>query len=120
MKPHWQGVFPAVTTQLKRDQSLDLAAAARHIETLTASGVSGLVVCGSPGENQALTRVRTVETLMLSNTVKVPGGQVATTAASRLILRSSQRPPPLDCVTVAAVRLRAVRSAGPVGGCRSV
>ena len=36
MKPHWQGVFPAVTTQLKRDQSLDLDATARHIEALIA------------------------------------------------------------------------------------
>ena len=56
MKLHWQGVFPAVTTQLKRDQSLDLDATARHIEALIASGVSGLVVCGSLGENQALDR----------------------------------------------------------------
>jgi 1-pyrroline-4-hydroxy-2-carboxylate deaminase len=54
MKPHWQGVFPAVTTQLKRDQSLDLDATARHVEALLASGVSGLIMCGSLGENQAL------------------------------------------------------------------
>ncbi len=56
MKPFWQGVFPAVTTQLKRDQSLDLAATARHIEVLIESGVTGIVVCGSLGENQALDR----------------------------------------------------------------
>lgn len=56
MKPYWQGVFPAVTTQLKRDQSLDLDATARHIEVLIKSGISGLVVCGSLGENQALDR----------------------------------------------------------------
>ena len=54
MKPHWSGVFPAVTTQLKRDESLDIPATARHIETLIRSGVSGLVVCGSLGENQTL------------------------------------------------------------------
>jgi 4-hydroxy-tetrahydrodipicolinate synthase len=56
MKPYWQGVFPAVTTQLKRDQSLDLDATARHIEVLLKSGINGLVVCGSLGENQALDR----------------------------------------------------------------
>ena len=56
MKPYWQGVFPAVTTQLKRDQSLDLDATARHIEVLIKSGINGLVVCGSLGENQALDR----------------------------------------------------------------
>src|SRR4051812_45817787 len=54
MKPHWSGVFPAVTTQLKQDQSLDLAATARHLEVLIGSGVSGLVMCGSLGENQTL------------------------------------------------------------------
>ncbi len=54
MKPYWQGVFPAVTTQLKRDQSLDLEATARHVDVLIKSGVSGLVMCGSLGENQAL------------------------------------------------------------------
>ena len=54
MKPYWQGVFPAVTTQLKRDQSLDLDATARHVEALIDSGVAGLIVLGSLGENQAL------------------------------------------------------------------
>jgi len=55
MKPHWNGVFPAVTTQLNPDQSIDLAATSRHLEVLIASGVSGLVMCGSLGENQTLT-----------------------------------------------------------------
>ncbi|MCE9518389.1 MAG: dihydrodipicolinate synthase family protein [Verrucomicrobia bacterium] len=54
MKPYWSGVFPALTTQLKKDQSLDLPATARHIETIIKSGVSGLVMCGSLGENQTL------------------------------------------------------------------
>ncbi|PYI88007.1 MAG: dihydrodipicolinate synthase family protein [Verrucomicrobia bacterium] len=54
MKPFWQGVFPAVTTQLKKDQSIDLDATARHLEALIGSGVSGLIMLGSLGENQAL------------------------------------------------------------------
>lgn len=54
MKPYWQGVFPAITTQLHQDQSLDLDGTARHIEALLDSGVNGLIVCGSLGENQAL------------------------------------------------------------------
>ena len=52
--PKWTGVFPAVTTQMHRDQSLDLPATARHLETLIDSGVAGLIVCGSLGENQCL------------------------------------------------------------------
>ena len=54
MNPRWSGVFPAVTTQLRQDQSLDLSATARHLEVLLASGVSGLIMCGSLGENQTL------------------------------------------------------------------
>lgn len=54
MKPNWTGVFPACTTQLKRDQSLDLPATARHLEKLVASGIKGLIMCGSLGENQTL------------------------------------------------------------------
>ena len=52
--PQWTGVFPAVTTQMHLDQSLDLEATARHFEALIESGVSGLIVCGSLGENQTL------------------------------------------------------------------
>ncbi|MEI6534057.1 MAG: dihydrodipicolinate synthase family protein [Verrucomicrobiaceae bacterium] len=54
MKPYWSGVFPASTTKLKRDQSLDLPGTARHLEALIDSGVSGLIMCGSLGENQTL------------------------------------------------------------------
>jgi 4-hydroxy-tetrahydrodipicolinate synthase len=53
-KPYWRGVFPAVTTQLKQDQSLDLDASVRHIGALTDSGVTGLIMLGSLGENQSL------------------------------------------------------------------
>jgi len=50
----WTGVFPAAITHLHSDQSLDLPATARHLEALIESGVSGLIVCGSLGENQCL------------------------------------------------------------------
>ena len=52
--PKWTGVFPAVVTQMHQDQSLDLDASARHFEALIGSGVAGLIVCGSLGENQCL------------------------------------------------------------------
>jgi dihydrodipicolinate synthase/N-acetylneuraminate lyase len=52
--PTWTGVFPAVTTQMRQDQTLDLPATARHFEALIDSGVAGLIVCGSLGENQCL------------------------------------------------------------------
>lgn len=52
----WKGVFPAATTQFREDLSLDLDATSRHLEVLIDSGVSGLVMLGSLGENVALTR----------------------------------------------------------------
>jgi dihydrodipicolinate synthase/N-acetylneuraminate lyase len=53
-KPYWQGVFPAITTQFKKDQTLDLDATARHAEALIDSGIAGIIFLGSLGENQAL------------------------------------------------------------------
>jgi 1-pyrroline-4-hydroxy-2-carboxylate deaminase len=75
MKSEWNGVFPAVTTQLKRDQSLDLPATQRHLDTLIQSGVSGLVMCGSLGENQALApeeKRRVIEAAIETSAGRVP------------------------------------------------
>ena len=54
MKSHWTGVFPAITTQMRKDGALDLDATAAHAETLIKSGVSGMIFLGSLGENQAM------------------------------------------------------------------
>lgn len=54
MKTTWSGVFPAVVTQLNKDQSINLEATARHLEVLMDSGVKGLVMLGSLGENTLL------------------------------------------------------------------
>lgn len=55
MKTNWQGVFPAITTQLTKSGAIDFDATARHAEALIESGVAGIVFLGSLGENQALT-----------------------------------------------------------------
>ena len=52
----WQGVFPAVTTQFRDDFSLDIDATAAVMTALIRDGVSGLVICGTVGENTSLTR----------------------------------------------------------------
>jgi 1-pyrroline-4-hydroxy-2-carboxylate deaminase len=54
MNISWRGVFPAITTQFKPDQSLDLDATARHLEHLIDAGIHGVVLLGSVGENTAL------------------------------------------------------------------
>jgi len=54
MTVNWKGVFPALTTQFKQDQSLDLEATARHLDLLIRSGIHGVILLGSVGENTAL------------------------------------------------------------------
>lgn len=74
-KTYWSGVFPAITTQLKRDQSLDLEATARHADVLIKSGVSGIVFLGSLGENQALSaeeKRRLIEAMVQAVDGRVP------------------------------------------------
>ncbi len=70
----WQGVFPAVTTQLHQDQSLDLDASARHFEALIDSGASGLIVCGSLGENQTL--LPDEKRAVVKRAIEVAGGRL--------------------------------------------
>lgn len=54
MNVNWHGAFPALTTQFRDDQSLDLEATARHLETLIAAGIHGVVLLGTVGENTTL------------------------------------------------------------------
>ena len=65
----FEGVFPAVTTQFREDLSLDLEATGRHLEVIIDSGVQGLVMLGSLGENAALTVEEKLEVLKLAVTV---------------------------------------------------
>jgi len=73
-KPFWQGVFPAITTQFKKDRTLDFDATARHVEALIDSGVSGIIFLGSLGENQALLPVE--KRGYLEEMVKTVNGRV--------------------------------------------
>jgi len=73
-KPYWQGVFPAITTQLHKDGSLDLKATARHAEVLIASGITGLIFLGSLGENQMLTAEE--KRLVMKEMVGVVNGKI--------------------------------------------
>jgi len=56
----WSGVFPAVTTQFRDDFTVDYEATHRVIARLVREGVSGLIVCGTVGENCSLTRAEKV------------------------------------------------------------
>ena len=51
----WKGVFPAVTTKLNKDGSVNLEATQASLERLIAAGVSGVIVLPMLGENASLT-----------------------------------------------------------------
>ena len=57
MKAKWSGVFPAVTTKIRADESLDLAATQASLARAIDAGVKGIVVLGMLGENGMMTRV---------------------------------------------------------------
>jgi 1-pyrroline-4-hydroxy-2-carboxylate deaminase len=59
----WQGVYPALTTQFREDESIDFDATARHLEKLIAAGIHGVILLGSVGENTALSYEEKVEVL---------------------------------------------------------
>jgi 4-hydroxy-tetrahydrodipicolinate synthase len=50
----WTGVFPAVTTKLREDGSVDLPATQHSIERVIENGVSGVIVLPMLGENASL------------------------------------------------------------------
>jgi dihydrodipicolinate synthase/N-acetylneuraminate lyase len=54
METRWHGVFPAITTQMHEGGQLNLDGTIAHVEALIASGITGLVLLGSLGENQSL------------------------------------------------------------------
>jgi 4-hydroxy-tetrahydrodipicolinate synthase len=72
--PYWSGVFPAITTQMHQDGTLNLEATAAHAETLIASGIKGLIFLGSLGENQPMTGDE--KRLVISEMVKTVKGRI--------------------------------------------
>ena len=74
MRTDWKGVFPAATTQFHEDQTLDIEGTARQLEVLINSGVSGLVMLGSLGENVTLTQQE--KRLVVKTAIETSAGRV--------------------------------------------
>jgi dihydrodipicolinate synthase/N-acetylneuraminate lyase len=55
-KSDFRGVFPAITTKLGPDQSVDLAGVKADVEFQVEGGVDAIIACGSLGEASSLTR----------------------------------------------------------------
>lgn len=70
----WSGVFPAVTTQFDADLAVDLTATQAVQAALVDTGVHGLIVLGTCGENNSLTAEE--KRAVLGAAVKVANGRV--------------------------------------------
>lgn len=54
MKVAWEGVYPAVTTKFKPDESLDLEGFAANLTAQIEAGIDGIIIGGSLGEASTL------------------------------------------------------------------
>jgi len=70
----WKGVFPAVTTQLRADLSIDLDDTQRVVDNLIRDGVTGIIALGTVGENNSLMYDEKVS--VLTAIVEVVAGRV--------------------------------------------
>ena len=70
----WRGVFPAVPTQFHPDFSLDLQTTREHVEALISSGIHGLIMLGTIGENCSLSLDEKAQVLKMA--VEVAGGKL--------------------------------------------
>jgi 1-pyrroline-4-hydroxy-2-carboxylate deaminase len=93
----WEGVFPAVTTQFKPNLDLDIDATAKVMDGLIRDGVSGLIVCGTVGENTSLSRAEKVAVMEAAKDVsrgRVPviaGVAEFTTAFASEVAKEAER-----------------------------
>jgi 1-pyrroline-4-hydroxy-2-carboxylate deaminase len=66
---NWRGVFPALTTQFRRDESLDLEATVRHLEQLMDAGIHGVIILGTVGEGTSLSNDEKFEVIRAASDV---------------------------------------------------
>ncbi|MCW6532609.1 MULTISPECIES: dihydrodipicolinate synthase family protein [Sphingomonas] len=86
----WSGVFPAVTTQIREDLSIDLPETQRVVDDLIRDGVTGVIALGTVGENNSLEYDEKVS--VLSAIVEVVAGRVPViTGVSEYDLRRAVR-----------------------------
>ena len=94
---HWKGVFPAVTTKLKPDGSLDIEAIGAGLERLIDAGVGGVVMMGMVGENaqlapdEKLTVLRTAKEAIKGRVPLISGLAETSTAKAVAFAREAEK-----------------------------
>ena len=92
----WKGVFPAVTTKLKADFSLDTEAIGAGLERLIENGVAGVVMMGMVGENaqlspeEKLTVLRTAKAVVRGRVPVISGLAETSTEKAMAFAKSAE------------------------------
>ncbi|MCF2490020.1 dihydrodipicolinate synthase family protein [Dyadobacter sp. CY347] len=68
-KESWQGVFPALLTPFKSDDSIDFDLFRKNLEVQIEAGVTGAIVSGSLGEASTLTQAEKVELVKYAKSI---------------------------------------------------
>lgn len=63
VKVNWQGVYPALTTKFKEDDTLDIDLFRKHLDFQIQSGIHGAIIGGSLGEASTLKQPEVIELL---------------------------------------------------------
>lgn len=93
----WKGVFPAVTTKLKPDFSLDIEAIGAGLERLIDHGVAGVVMMGMVGENaqlspeEKLTVLRTAKAVVKGRVPVISGLAETSTAGAVAYAKEAEK-----------------------------
>ncbi len=74
LAPAWSGVYPAATTQIAADGSVDIDGTQRVLTALADDGVHGLILLGTCGENNSLTADE--KSAVLRAGVEAVGGRI--------------------------------------------
>ncbi len=69
VKVNWKGVYPALTTKFKDDDSLDLEQFKKHLEFQIQSGIDGAIIGGSLGEASTIKQNEIIELLVAAKEV---------------------------------------------------
>lgn len=94
---NWTGVFPAVTTKLQPDFTLDIAAIEAGLERLIDAGVGGVVMMGMVGENaqlspeEKLTVLRTAKGVIKGRVPIISGLAETNTASAVAFAREAEK-----------------------------
>ncbi|NIJ51243.1 dihydrodipicolinate synthase family protein [Dyadobacter arcticus] len=60
-KESWYGIFPALVTPFKADDTIDFELFGKNLDAQVEAGISGIIVAGSLGEASTLTRAEKAE-----------------------------------------------------------